>query len=394
MTDLTTTDPGQPEPTTARNDEAPAAARRPPPRTTAKLTLSLTVLALTLALGAVGGTLWISQQQAAGSAKHTERLAALSAEITRQHRLRDTAIDQRIDTLTRQLTDRFNHAQTDLAQRLTDMDAARQAVAARQDDLHTALTRIRTIANRGADAWVLAEAQYLMRIANHRWQLQHDAATAIIALRAADTRLRSLADPGLTPVRQQLVADINALNALPNPDIDGLAASLSSIATQAMTLPLPDHARLAAPPAHNTPSETTGATAAANLWERLLTLLAGSVELRRRHDQIMPLLSPEAEFNLRQNVQLKLESARLNLLRRNAPQLRADLNAALTWLDQYFHRNHPALQAARAELTRIAAIDIALPTVDIAASLRLLRTHMAAGGSLAAADGPPEAAKP
>ena len=158
MTDLTTTDPGQPEPTTARNDEAPAAARRPPPRTTAKLTLSLTVLALTLALGAVGGTLWISQQQVAGSAKHTERLAALSAEITRQHRLRDTAIDQRIDTLTRQLTDRFNHAQTDLAQRLTDMDAARQAVAARQDDLHTALTRIRTIANRGADAWVLAEA--------------------------------------------------------------------------------------------------------------------------------------------------------------------------------------------------------------------------------------------
>ena len=108
----------------------------------------------------------------------------------------------------------------------------------------------------------------------------------------------------------------------------------------------------------------------------------------------MPLLSPEAEFNLRQNVQLKLESARLNLLRWNAPQLRADLNAALTWLDQYFHRNHPALQAARAELTRIADIDIALPTVDIAASLRLLRTHMAAVGSPTQPDRPPEAAQP
>ena len=392
MTDLTTTDPGQPEPGAARDNEAPPAAQRPPPPGTSIPILSLTLLALTLALGAAGGALWAGWHQADDNTKQTERLTALSAEVTRQHHLLDTALDRRIDTLNRQLTDQLNRSQTDLAQRLTDMDAARQAVASRQDDLHAALTRIRSIANRGADAWVLAEAQYLMRIGNHRWQLQHDADTAIIALRAADARLRSLADPGLTPVRQQLVADINTLNALPNPDIDGLAASLSSIATQTMTLPLPGHARR---PARNTSSQAAdNATAAADLWERLLTLLTSSVELRRQHDQIMPLLSPEAEFNLRQNVQLKLESARLNLLRRNAPQLRADLNAALTWLDQYFHRNHPALQAARAELTRIAAIDIALPTVDIAASLRLLRTHMAAGGSLAAADGPPEAAKP
>ena len=95
----------------------------------------------------------------------------MSAEVTRQHHLLDTALDRRIDTLNRQLTDQLNRSQTDLAQRLTDMDAARQAVASRQDDLHAALTRIRSIANRGADAWVLTEAQYLMRIGNHRWQL-------------------------------------------------------------------------------------------------------------------------------------------------------------------------------------------------------------------------------
>lgn len=399
MTDLTTTDPRQPDPAAARDDDAPDAAQRQPsaPAFTApQLARGLTLLALAAALSLGSGALWMAQQQANVNAGQAEQLTALSTDAARQRRLLDAALDRRAAELNQQLTDRLNQTQTRWQARLTDLDNAHNTLSARQDGIQTALTHIQAIANRGSDAWVLAEAQYLMRIANHRWQLQHDVDTAIIALQTADERLRTLADPGLTPIRQQLVADINTLKALPNPDIEGLSASLSSIANQAMTFPLPGHTRL---PAHSTtrnPPDTAAPPADAGLWQRLLTRLSNSVELRRRNDHVMPLLSPEAAFNLRQNVQRKLESARLHLLRRNAPQLRADLDAARTWLDQYFRRDHPALQAAQRELTRIAGIDIALPNADIAASLRLLRTHLAAAGARrpAQSDRPPETASP
>jgi len=384
MTDLTTTDSRQPDPAAARADDAPNAAQRQPPApslTAPQLARGLTLLALATALGLGGSALWIGQQQINVNADQAEQLAAFTADATRQRRLFDTALDRRAAELNQQLTDRLNQTQTRWEAHPTDLDNTQNTLSARQDDIQTALTHIQAIANRGSDAWVLAEAQYLMRIANHRWQLQHDVDTAIIALQAADERLRTLANPSLTPIRQQLVADINTLRALPNPDIEGLSASLSSIANQAMTFPLPGHARLPAHSAPHNPPDTAEPPADTDLWERLLTRLSNSIELRRRHDQVMPLLSPEAAFNLRQNVQLKLESARLHLLRRNAPQLRADLDAARTWLDQYFRRDHPAPQAAQRELTRIAGIDIALPTADITASLRLLRTHLAAAGA-------------
>ena len=49
-----------------------------------------------------------------------------------------------------------------------------------------------------------------------------------------------------------------------------------------------------------------------------------------------PLVSPQQSFFLRENLRLRLLSARLALLSRDERAFKADLDAAASWLEQYF----------------------------------------------------------
>src|SRR3974377_35339 len=49
-----------------------------------------------------------------------------------------------------------------------------------------------------------------------------------------------------------------------------------------------------------------------------------------------PLLTPPQQFFLRENLKLRLLSARFDLLFRDQANFRADLTAADAWLDKYF----------------------------------------------------------
>ena len=71
--------------------------------------------------------------------------------------------------------------------------------------------------------WVLAEAEYLVLAANQRLALEGDINTAIAALKAAAQRLRSENHPDLIPVRDRLIEDATALEAVILPDTEGLA---------------------------------------------------------------------------------------------------------------------------------------------------------------------------
>ena len=59
--------------------------------------------------------------------------------------------------------------------------------------------------------WVLAEADYLLRVAGRKLWLEHDVATSSRMLHAADQRLADLHDPSLLPVREKIHDDIQQL---------------------------------------------------------------------------------------------------------------------------------------------------------------------------------------
>ncbi len=253
-----------------------------------------------------------------------------------------------------------------------NLDAQRDALELRDKGLEESIQVLREQSGRDQAEWILAEAEYLMLVANHRLRLERDVGSALEALKAADARLRATGDPRLLPTREQLGAEIAALGSVDQPDVAGLAAILAGLADQVEALPLKAQYVPAEPAAVQAGGGETGGDwreAAGAAWSKL----KGLVTVRRTEEAVRPLLPPEQQYFLRQNLRLKIESARLALLRGESAQLGEISAEAAAWIGQYFDAEAQSSQNMIAELGRIGATELRPALPDIGGSVAALR---------------------
>lgn len=339
----------------------PVSAPPAPPRRGSPLPWVLVLLLLAVIAGA-GGLLWHKWQSA------TEMLEAEDALIRRlSYQLRQIEADT-----------------ANLARRGDDLDSAgrRQAqqLAALQNQQEAgqlALARIDETLRGGRSRFQLATVEELLLLANDRVRLARDARGAVLALETADARLAALGDPRLTAVREALVQERLALLSVAPADLAGATLSLGGLIGRAAELPL--RARV---PSHFQPgmerSEPTAAVPAdagwpARLWSGVRAALTTVFRVHREQRPVDRLLPPEQEAMVRQLLLLKLEGARLALLRQEPAAYRELVDAARRWLADYYKAEDPAVLAADSELERLRGIDLAPVLPEPARSLERLR---------------------
>lgn len=303
-------------------------------------------LAVVLALGALGGGYGLWDQL------DKQRAAALH-----EHQVLQTRIEQ----LTAQ--------QQDTVASLGQATGALEQLRGDTKLLGDALEKMNERLGRDRHAWVLAEADYLLQMANRRLLLERDVAGAIAAMTAADQRLAFLNDPLLTPVRAQLSEELQALRALPVVDVDGITLELGALSKGV------DDLVLAGAPHEERAAEV--AAEAVGGWRDFVRTVWSDIRslvIIRRHDAgSLPLITPDQRLLLRQNLRLKLETARLALLRGHGVAYRAALQEADAWVERFYDAESPATVGMREALGRLAAIDVAPPLPDIDQSLHALR---------------------
>lgn len=258
----------------------------------------------------------------------------------------------------------------------TAIDTQQAALERQSRGLEEAIDALRAQLGRDQSGWVLAEIEYLMLIANHRLQLERDVTTAIAALQIADTRLRDAGDPALIGVREKLAVEIAALDTLARPDITGLALRLVGLGEQVERLPLKGTFQ----PTPFTAAERTATAEEGSAWQRLTrgvwNDLKGLVTVRRNEEAVRPMLAPEQQYFLRQNLRLQLESARLALIKADSDQFDAALKTAQEWLGRYFDDRADATRGMQEALVTLASMEIRPSLPDISGSLKALRAHM------------------
>ena len=89
----------------------------------------------------------------------------------------------------------------------------------------------------------------------------------------------------------------------------------------------------------------------------------------------IPLLPPDQEFFLRENLKLRLLAARLALLSRDENSFRHELKTAQLWTARYFDGQSKQGARMSAELKRLAASSISIELPDISASLQAVRNY-------------------
>jgi len=225
--------------------------------------------------------------------------------------------------------------------------------------------------SQGRDQWTLAEIEQVLLTAAQQLQLAGNVKAAIIALENADARLQRLDKPQFTALRRAIATDLAQLRATPSVDEVGVSAQLEALVSQ--------HARWPLASAQSTEAVPSPRTArAASLGAELLNELKRLVQIRRLGQNEAVLLSPDQTYFLRENLRLRLLSARLALLSQDQGGFHSDIEAAEQLLNQYFNTEDAAVAAAIKELKQLRRLEIAVTLPEIKASLNALESFKAA----------------
>lgn len=227
------------------------------------------------------------------------------------------------------------------------------------------------LGNRQQKGWLLAEADYLMRMANRRLQISRDIPGAMAALQGANQSLHETGDISLLPVRQQLAKELAALKALPQTDIDGIALTLDQMCTLVYGLPfrpVTDDIREQLPESAN-----PDITAEKNLSDKIIDAIMAIGDIKIHQRSVQPVRSEQQQYQTEYLLLNHLVSARLSALRFDAKQFVYDISLAQQILNKYYDIQDTRVAQMSKELAGFSRIELVPALPDITASWNRLQ---------------------
>lgn len=288
---------------------------------------------------------------------------------------------------TAQLESLYGDRGSEQNQRLQSLEdkisSQRELIATQQRQIDHNARELLEAGNRTRTDWLLAEAEYLLRIANQRLLIEKDIGGAMSALQAADEVLAESDDIGVYPVRQQLAREILALKGIAGVDRTGLYLTLEAAIDSVHQLT--DQALISeqAPgfisDARGDPGQEEGGEPGmlARAWEKFKSTLMQVVVVRRLDESVKPLLSPDQSAYARLNLQLMLEEAEMAVLRGNQPLYERALAKAQATVNDWYDNSNPRVSALATTLAELATRNVAPDLPDISKSLDLLKQRLA-----------------
>ncbi|QWZ62496.1 uroporphyrinogen-III C-methyltransferase [Aeromonas sp. FDAARGOS 1417] len=236
------------------------------------------------------------------------------------------------------------------AEQLAALDQTQRRL---QGEMQGLQNRVLDLNDKRPNDWMLAESEYLVRMAGRKLWLEHDLVSAITLLGNADERIAALNDPSLMPIRKALAEDIAKLKGMPRIDREGLTLKLAALSDQIELLPL---STVSMPEAKAEPDQAVSTNPdewESNLKKNWVKFTENFVTIRRRDGAVEALLSPQQEIFLRENLKTKLLQAQLSVYREQQALYEDSLDKAQRWLTQYFDTDNSATRYMQGEIDKL-----------------------------------------
>ena len=223
------------------------------------------------------------------------------------------------------------------------------------------LQQLNNMEGRRPADWLIAEADYLVRMAGRKLWLENDVRTAILLLVNADKRLKSLADPSVLPVRATLAEDIQTLQQLNPVSQSSVALALTGMMAQIDKLPLNTFEK----PEDSNAQDTTLSESADDWQENLAKVWRSLVDdfltVKSIEGPVEPVLSLEAQFLAKEQLRLQLMHAQTAALQGDGGLYSQSLQYAQTLLTEKFDTEKSQVTGFMDALQNLSATDIARP---------------------------------
>ncbi|MCP4989709.1 MAG: heme biosynthesis operon protein HemX [Colwellia sp.] len=292
----------------------------------AKIAIALATVSI---FSSIGHYVWQQQQNSA-------QLLAISQQ-------NQQAIQQSQEQLKNTLTTEFNrqlqqqHKTTSLTQQnakkaLLDSEAQIEQLTAQVGQLE------QQVSLRQPSDWLIHEAEYLVRIAARTMWLERDTKAAIGLLRDADNRLKELNQPKFLPVRALINEDIEALALMPKLQNQEAVLSLMALNKQVPSLSL---SGVNLTEALDDTKENFVLSDDLNDWQENLAktwqkFLNDFITVRRRTGMVEPLMAPDQQQHLRQNLSLKVQLVQWAASEQKEDIYQQTLLDIQQWLNEFF----------------------------------------------------------
>jgi len=322
----------------------------PPPPAIFATRLALGIV--TLALLALGTAAWLDVRRESASLRSevAHRLGEAEAALA-QSRARESALAGDL----REAQAKVALLETRLAESQTQQSAL--------EALYRDLTPSR-------DDLALTEVEQVVYLASQQLALAGNVQSALAALQLADAKLARTDRPQYASLRRALAKDMDRLKAVPYTDVAGITVRLDQAIALVDTLPLAADERLPEP----LPESAAPAKPA---WRRTVDAIVDEVRSLVRLEvsdrPAAPLLVPRERYFLRENLRLRLLSARVALLARQESTFRGDVKAAQAWLKDYFDLRAKPVKALEQSLAQMLSAPLPAEPPELTASLDAVR---------------------
>ncbi|MCC4775406.1 uroporphyrinogen-III C-methyltransferase [Vibrio cyclitrophicus] len=288
--------------------------------------VKLGAIAIAISIIFSGGIAFQMQQK---SAEYSAEIAALQVELKNTQ----SAVNKDLQTIKQETIQEASHA----------VEKTQVVQSQQQKSIQSLQLAVADVKGRRPNDWLLAEADYLVKLAGRKLFLEHDAVSATKLMESADQRIAALNDPSLVSLRQSMTNDITKLRTIPLIDRDGLVLRITSLQQQVDHLPL---ANAILPEAAVV--EKKAVSGDINDWQNnLMTSMKDFSEnfitFRSRDGEVIPLLSPEQHFYLRENIKGKLETAIRAVYKEQGDVYNAALKTANEWSTAYLNQDNQSV---------------------------------------------------
>lgn len=247
--------------------------------------------------------------------------------------------------------------------------------------LDSTSSKVLGLTNMSRDDWKLAEVDYLLRMANQRILMEHEATNSLALAQSANGILAELQNADLFAARKKLTEEIEALKLASKVDREGIYLQLLAITQQIENLPLieplfeEDEETIAAMEEGEEPEAQTFWQGVARVGKNIWHKLSIYVRVRDQGRRVDAILPPEDQMYLKQNLRLMLEQAQIGLLREEQHVYQASLDKAQNWIRDYYPLNDQA-QIVLNDLEQLKKSNVQQPLPDFTGSAAMVKEYL------------------
>ena len=316
-------------------------------RDTNKTSLALSAIAIAIALAAGVGLYGLVKNQASNQTATND---ALVSQVTALQKAQETQKTD-LEAVIKQQADALTAANNKQAELTKQLDEVQQKVA--------------TISGTDAKTWLLAQSDFLVKLAGRKLWSDQDVTTAAALLKSADASLADMNDPSLINARRAITEDIASLAAVSQVDYDGIILKVNQLSNQIDNLQLADNND------DDSPMDSDGTELSSSISEWRINLqkswqnfMDSFITIRRRDETAVPLLAPNQDVYLRENIRSRLLVAAQAVPRHQEETYKQALDNVSTWVRAYYDTDDATTTAFLEEVDKLSQQNITMNVPD------------------------------